>query len=37
MENFNFTPLNSLTATDTKDESAGEYLQSLEFRVTNWN
>jgi uncharacterized protein YehS (DUF1456 family) len=34
MEDLNFTPVDSLIATDTKDESAGESLQSLEFRVT---
>jgi hypothetical protein len=32
MEDPHFTPVNSLSATDTKDGSAGESLQSLEIR-----
>jgi hypothetical protein len=34
MEDPKFTPVNSLSATETKDGSAGESLQSLEIRVT---
>jgi hypothetical protein len=34
MEDLHFTPVNTLIATDTKDESAGESLQSLELLVT---
>jgi hypothetical protein len=34
MEDPHFTPVNSLSATDTKDGTAGDYLQSLEIRVT---
>jgi hypothetical protein len=34
MEDLHFTPVKSLITTDTKDKSADESLQSLEFRVT---
>jgi hypothetical protein len=33
MEDPHFTPVNSFSDTDTKDGSAGDSLQSLEFRV----